>query len=103
MLNFINRFRRVDGSASTFSFSRPLVVLESDDWGRVGIRDHGGYEELQASGIQLGEHPYDSYSLETAHDVSAVKDDLKRHRDCTGRPPCMVMDFILVNVDFSES
>ena len=103
MLNFINRFRRVDGSASTFSFSRPLVVLQSDDWGRVGIRDREGDEELQASGIQLGKHPYDSYSLETADDVLAVKDVLKRHRDCTGRSACMVMNFVLANVDFSQS
>ena len=103
MLNFINRFRRVDGSASTFSFSRPLVVLQSDDWGRVGIRDREGDEELQASGIQLGKHPYDSYSLETSDDVLAVKDVLKRHRDCTGRSACMVMNFVVANVDFSQS
>jgi hypothetical protein len=84
------------------SFSRPLVVLQSDDWGRVGVRDREGYEQLRASGIHLGEHPYDYYSLETAEDVVALGDMLKGHHDCTGRPPCLVMNFVLANLDFPE-
>jgi hypothetical protein len=84
------------------SFSRPLVVLQSDDWGRVGVRDREGYEQLRAGGIHLGEHPYDYYSLETAEDVVALRDMLKGHRDATGRPPCLVMNFVLANLDFWE-
>jgi hypothetical protein len=38
----------------SYSFSRPLVLLQSDDWGRVGARDREGYEPLRASGIRLG-------------------------------------------------
>src|ERR1700732_4270619 len=78
-----------------FSFSRPLVLLQSDDWGRVGVRDCEGYEQLRASGIRLGEHPYDFYTLETAHDVIALRAMLKRHRDSTGRAACLVLDFVL--------
>ena len=84
------------------SFSRPLVLLQSDDWGRVGVRDREGYERLRASGIHLGENPYDYYSLETAEDVMALRDMLKRHRDTTGRPACMVMNFLLANLDFQK-
>jgi hypothetical protein len=84
------------------SFSRPLVVLESDGWGRVGVRDREGYEQLRASGIHLGEHPYDYYSLEIAEDVVALRRMLKGHRDSTGRPPCLVMNFVLANLDFQE-
>ncbi len=47
-----------------FTFGRPLVVLQSDDWGRVGIRDQEGWEELRSQGINLGERNYDYYSLE---------------------------------------
>ena len=86
----------------TFSFTRPLVLLQSDDWGRVGVRDREGYELLRHSEVHLGENPYDYYSLETAEDVIALRDLLKRHRDSTGRPACMVMNFLLANLDFKK-
>ena len=67
------------------------------------MRDREGYEQLRASGIHLGENPYDYYSLETAEDVMALRDMLKRHRDSTGRPACMVMNFLLANLDFQKT
>jgi hypothetical protein len=94
--------RASDVPVRGFSFSRPLVVLQSDDWGRVGVRDQQGYEQLRASGIRLGEHPYDFYTLETADDVIALRDLLKRHRDSTGRAACIVMNFVLANLDFQK-
>lgn len=84
----------------TFSFSRSLVLLHSDDWGRVGVRDKEGWEELRANGVDLGGNLYDFYSLETRDDVLALRDVLARHRDSTGRAACMVMNFILANLDF---
>lgn len=98
MLSFTrNLFRhRLNG----FVFSRPLVVLQSDDWGRVGIRDREGYECLRSRGLMLGEHAYDLYSLETTDDVTAVAGLLSRHRDSAGRPACMVMNFCMANLDF---
>jgi hypothetical protein len=86
----------------TFSFDRPLVLLQSDDWGRVGVRDREGYELIRASGIRIGEHPYDFYSLESAEDLIALRDMLKRHRDSTGRSACLVMNFVLANLDFPK-
>ena len=105
MLNFVHSFW--GGSKSEirvpgFSFDRPLVLLQSDDWGRVGVRDSEGFELLRASGIRLGEHPYDFYTLETAEDVIALRDTLKRHRDSTGRSPCLVINFVMANLDFPK-
>jgi len=85
-----------------FAFGRPLVVLQSDDWGRVGVRDREGYEELRELGVNLGERSYDFYSLETAEDVAAIVSLLQRHRDSTGRPACLGMNFIVANVDFAR-
>jgi hypothetical protein len=85
-----------------FSFDRPLMLLQSDDWGRVGVRDREGYEELRAGGLQLGQHPYDSYALETAEDVTAIWKLLKNHRDCIGRNPCLGMNFLTANLDFPK-
>jgi hypothetical protein len=85
-----------------FHFDRPLVLLQSDDWGRVGLRDREGLEQLQSSGMTLGERPYDFYTLETADDLESLSAALKRHRDSGGRHPCVGMNFILANLDFGK-
>ena len=104
MFDFKGRWNtRKQQNTRGFSFSRPLILLQSDDWGRIGVRDREGYEQLRASGIHLGENPYDYYSLETAEDVIALRDMLKRHRDSTGRPACLVMNFLLANLDFRKT
>src|SRR2546426_859183 len=86
-----------------FVFDRPLVLFQGDDWGRVGVRDREGFEQLRSGGIALGEKPYDFYTLETAEDVFALSELLMRHRDSIGRPACLEMNFILANVDFQQS
>jgi hypothetical protein len=96
-----NLFHRRTASPG-FAFSRPLVILESDDWGRVGVRDREGYDQLRAGGLRIGEHPYDLYTLETADDVTALASLLARHQDSTHRPPCLVMNFCTFNLDFKK-
>ncbi|MGA2645155.1 MAG: hypothetical protein ABSF15_10610 [Candidatus Sulfotelmatobacter sp.] len=105
MLNLLRRVSqrgrsllRVEG----FAFDRPLVLLQSDDWGRVGVRDGEAWEQLRRSGIDLGQRNYDFYSLETATDVEAIVSLLNRHRDSNGRPACLGMNFLLANVDFAK-
>ena len=85
-----------------FHFDRPLVLFQSDDWGRVGLRDASGLEQLQSSGLALGERPYDFYTLETAEDLAALSGVLNRHQDSSGRHPCVGMNFILSNLDFAK-
>ncbi len=94
--------RRRALSVEGFFFGRPMVVLQSDDWGRVGIRDREGWEELRSLGVNLGERNYDFYSLETAEDIEAIVSLLHRHRDSNGRPACLGMNFIMANVDFAK-
>jgi len=87
----------------SFFFDRPMVMLQSDDWGRVGLRDHEGLAELQAAGMELGQRPYDFYTLETADDVAALHSVLTQHRDSAGRSPVVVMNFITANLQFPEN
>jgi len=97
-------FRKLrDKISPGFRFSRPLVLLQSDDWGRVGVRDAEGLEELRAAGLNVGERPYDLYSLETAEDVHEVAELLHGLRDSAGQPPCLEMNFVVANVDFTAS
>jgi hypothetical protein len=104
----ITRLARIFERATSLSgnrdlhFDRPLVLFQSDDWGRVGVRDREGWEELRAAGIGMGESPYDFYSLETADDLTALANLLKRHSDSVCRNPSMVMNFIMANVDFNS-
>lgn len=82
-----------------FYFDRPIVLLQSDDWGRAGVQDGDGLERLRSAGISLGERPYDFYTLETAADITALSQFLKSHRDSAGCPPCVEMNFIVGNLD----
>jgi hypothetical protein len=85
-----------------FHFDRPIVLLESDDWGRIGLRDREGLEQLRAAGLVLGERPYDFYTLETAEDLAALSRVLKKHHDSTGRHPCVGTNFVLFNLDTAK-
>ena len=85
-----------------FHFDRPLVLLQSDDWGRVGLCDREGLEELRSAGLALGERPYDFYTLETADDLNALSTALLRHRDASARSPCIEMNFVPFNLDFAK-
>jgi len=87
---------------SGFHFGRPLMLLQSDDWGRVGLRDSDGLQQLRNAGLELGERPYDFYSLETAEDLAALMTTLKCHRDSAGRHPCVEMNFVAGNLDFAR-
>jgi hypothetical protein len=86
-----------------FHFDRPIVVLQSDDWGRAGLRDREGLEQLSAAGLVLGERPYDFYTLETAEDLATLRAVLHGHRDSTGRSPCLEMNFVVANLDFAKT
>ncbi len=90
--------RALDG----LRFDRPLLLFQSDDWGRVGVRDHEGCDALRAAGVPLGESPYDFYSFETADDLTALREVLKGHNDSAGRHPAIVMNFVTANVDFAR-
>jgi hypothetical protein len=85
-----------------FVFDRPLLLLQSDDWGRIGLRDQDGLAQLKAAGLSLGDRPYDFYTLETAQDLASLSQLLKRHRDASGRPACLGMNFVTANLDFAK-
>jgi hypothetical protein len=104
MLNVLRKVWRRGHAlpVESFVFARPLVVFQSDDWGRAGVRDREGWEALQALGLNLGERNYDFYSLETAEDIEAIVSLLIHHTDSSGRPACLGMNFITANVDFPK-
>jgi hypothetical protein len=85
-----------------FHFDRPIVLLQSDDWGRAGLRDEEGLACLRSAGLNLGERPYDLYTLETADDLGTLASVLNRHHDSTGCSASIGMNFIVANLDFAK-
>jgi len=83
-----------------YYFDRPLLLFQSDDWGRIGIPDQA-VQTLRSAGLSLGDNPYDFYGLESAEDLSALRAVLARHKDATGRSPCIGMNFIVHNLNFA--
>jgi hypothetical protein len=104
MADLVNRLGRGRDMLPTdgFYFDRPIVLFQSDDWGRVGLRDREGLEQLRAAGLHLGERTYDVYTLETADDLKHLSAVLTKHRDSSGRHPCLGMNFILFNLDLAK-
>ena len=84
-----------------YYFDRPILMFQSDDWGRAGIPDQEALQTLRSTGLVLGEHAYDFYGLESAEDLSALRAVLARHKDASGRPPCIGMNFIVHNLNFA--
>lgn len=84
-----------------YYFDRPLLILQSDDWGRAGIANREALEMLRSAGLNVGKEAYDFYSLESAEDLCALRALLARHKDASGRPACLGMNFIVHNLNFA--
>jgi hypothetical protein len=105
----IVRFRRAVGQsiakwAQLYSVApvRPIVVIESDDWGRVGLPSLQSLERLQAIGVPIGLSPWDFYGLESEDDVIRLGDKLSEFRDGDGRPACVTANFVMANADLER-
>jgi hypothetical protein len=81
---------------------RPIVLFQSDDWGRVGLPSLQALETIQAQGIPIGNSPWDYFGLETQDDVLALGETLAAFHDRDGAPPCFVTNFILANADLRK-
>src|SRR5947209_19810915 len=74
-----------------YYFDRPLLLFQSDDWGRIGIPDQAAVLTLRSAGLSLGDNPYDFYGLECAEDLSSLRAFLSCLMLMTGSTPCNAM------------
>jgi O-antigen/teichoic acid export membrane protein len=79
---------------------RPIVIIQSDDWGRVGIPSMGALDEIRKAGFQIGESPWDRYGLESADDIDQFVATLAGFRDTDGRVASVTVNFVMANADF---
>ena len=78
---------------------RPIVIIQSDDWGRVGIPSIAILDDLRRSGFPVGMSSWDRYGLESADDVDALAEILAECRDADGRAACVTANFVMANAD----
>lgn len=98
--------RRVAGVFSNIRYCllflapvRPVVVIQSDDWGRVGAPCAEAISELRKAGYPVGDSPWDYYGLETKTDLGALGDVLHAHKDTNGKSAVMTAVFVMANAD----
>ena len=76
---------------------KPLVIFQSDDWGRVGTFDPASIGRLGAYG--LGQSLWDWYGVESPDDLVLLADVLASFVDVRGRKARFTANFVLTNPD----
>jgi hypothetical protein len=77
-------------------------MIQSDDWGRVGIPSTEALERLKSAGADVGRSQWDYYGLESEADLVCLRDILLGVRDRDGVPACMTANFVMANADLAR-
>ena len=94
-----HRARVLLGKVSFPAPQRPVVLIQSDDWGRIGVPDRRCFDDLRRAGLNVGQNPWDLYGLETEEDLERLGASLERIRDRDGNPACITANFVMANAD----
>jgi hypothetical protein len=98
-----NFFRRTISNIPGWRTNRKILVIESDDWGSVRIRDKAAYTALKNKGLNVECIHYDSVeSFESNEDLEMLFDLLQSFKDIEGRHPVFTPMCIMGNPDFEK-
>jgi hypothetical protein len=82
---------------------RKIVVLDSDDWGSIGLPSLEVFNRLSHSGFRIENNPYLKYdSLASEDDLTALFETLKKFKDRNGRSPLITANTVVANPDFAK-
>jgi hypothetical protein len=81
---------------------RPIVVIESDDWGSLRTSSRADGDRLAALGYPMERSPYSLDALETDEDLDRLFEVLDSVKDSRGRPACMTANMVMANPDFAR-
>src|SRR5690554_4146828 len=90
-------------NARGWTTNRKIIVIESDDWGSIRMRDQKSFDELLQAGIRVDRSKYDSLdSLEKKEDLELLFDVLDNHKDQHGNAPKFTTNMVMNNPDFKK-
>ena len=99
----LDNLRRNISNIPGWRSNRKILVIESDDWGSVRIRDKVAYTALKDKGLNVDQVHYDSFeSLESNEDLELLFDLLLSFKDKNGRHPVFTPMCIMGNPDFEK-
>ena len=103
MGSILENLRRNISNIPGWKSNRKILVIESDDWGSVRIRDKVAYTALKDKGLNVDQVHYDSFeSLESNEDLELLFDLLLSFKDKNGRHPVFTPMCIMGNPDFEK-
>lgn len=83
--------------------NRKIVVIESDDWGAVRIKDKAAFDALRNKGLNVDQVHYDSFeTLESNQDLELLFELLQDFKDKNGNHPVFTPMCIMGNPDFEK-
>lgn len=83
--------------------NRKIVVIESDDWGSIRMRDQASFDKLLQSGIRVDRSKYNCLdSLEKKEDLELLFDVLGNHKDQHGNTAKFTTNMVMNNPDFEK-
>lgn len=84
--------------------SRPILVIESDDWGSIRMPSIQVLQELKSKGYRYADHiGYDRYdTLASNDDLEILIDELSSIKDSEGNPVRLTMNCVVCNPDFEK-
>lgn len=86
-----------------FKTDRKLVVICSDDWGSMRLKDRGTREQLMSLGLNLESNRFDRFDcMETNEDVEMLFEVLSSYRDYLGNHPVITALTNVANPDFEK-
>jgi hypothetical protein len=96
---FAFRLKRLCDRINAFAPVRPIVVIQSDDWGRIGVHEPQAIERLRGRGMAVGESTWDYYGYENVEDLRLLGEVLGGTTDIEGRSACMTVNMVMANAD----
>jgi hypothetical protein len=83
--------------------NRKIVVIESDDWGSIGMPSQEVLMKLIDGGFKIHFSPYNRFdSLESDEDLSQLYEVLLKHRDFNGNHPVITANTVVANPNFER-
>jgi hypothetical protein len=102
-MQVFDKFMRNVVNIPGWSTRRRIVVFESDDWGSIRMPSKQDRDELIQLGFDFSNQPFNLFdSLESNDDLTSLYEELRKHKDSTGRHPVFTAVSIVANPDFEK-